>query len=454
MMTFRRFLLVSLVAMLLLLSSTLAASAQSDAAPKKPPNVLLIISDDHGWPDYHWAGHPHIQTPHIDQLAREGMVFRRGYVPDSLCRPSLATILTGLYPRQHQFVGNDPPLPASLRGQKGGKPYQNPEYMAVREEYIAKIDKMATLPRLLKPHGYRSFQSGKWWEGSYQRGGFDEGMTHGDMKRGGRHGDAGLAIGREGIEPIDRFIGQCAKDETPFFVWYAPMMPHTPHDPPDRLLRKYLPLTPHAPIAKYWAMCEWFDETIGSLRQSLTKHGVADQTLIVYVCDNGWINDPNSSQYAPKSKRSPNEGGCRTPILFHQPSAISAGVSDQLASSIDLVPTILSHLGQSVPSDLPGIHLLDPQERNARTAIFGEIFQHDIVSMDDPVASLMHRWVIEGEWKLIEDYPNTASVQLYHVTEDPEEKVELSAQHPDRVASLKRLLLEHWDPRQGVARDK
>jgi uncharacterized sulfatase len=341
-----------------------------------------------------------------------------------------------------------------LKGLRGSKPYQHPDYMAVREKYIAKIDQMATLPRLLKPLGYRTFQSGKWWEGSYQRGGFDEGMTHGDMKRGGRHGDAGLAIGREGIEPIDRFIGKCAKDQTPFFVWYAPMMPHTPHDPPDRLLRKYLPLTPHAPIAKYWAMCEWFDETVGALRQSLTSHSVADQTLIVYVCDNGWINDPNSSQYAPKSKRSPNEGGCRTPILFHQPSAIPAGISDQLASSIDLVPTILSHLGQSVPKDLPGIDLLAPQQRDARTSIFGEIFQHDIVSMENPVDSLMHRWVIEGEWKLIEDYPDTSSVQLYHVTEDPEETAECSGQHPERVARLKRLLLEHWDPSEGVASDE
>ena len=453
MTTFRRFPSIGLVAVLLFFGGTSFVSAQSESPQKKLPNILLIISDDHGWRDYHWAGHSHIQTPHIDQLAREGMVFRRGYVPDSLCRPSLATILTGLYPRQHNFVGNDPPLPAALKGSRG-KPYQHPDYMAVREQYIAKIDQMATLPRLLKPQGYRSFQSGKWWEGSYQRGGFDEGMTHGDMKRGGRHGDAGLAIGREGIEPIDRFIGQCAKDQTPLFVRYAPMMPHTPHDPPDRLLRKYLPLTPHAPIAKYWAMCEWFDETVGALRQSLTKHAVADQTLIVYVCDNGWINDPNSSQYAPKSKRSPNEGGCRTPILFHQPSAIPAGASDQLASSIDLVPTILSHLGQPKPTELPGINLLDPQQAQERTAIFGEIFQHDIVSMDDPVASLMHRWVIEGEWKLIEDYPDTSSVQLFHLTEDPEETIECSRLHPDRVARLKRLLLEHWDPRKGVVRDK
>ena len=142
------------------------------------------------------------------------------------------------------------------------------------------------------------------------------------------------------------------------------------------------------------------------------------------------------------------------PSFFHQPSAIPAGASDQLASSIDLVPTILSHLGQPKPTELPGINLLDPQQAQERTAIFGEIFQHDIVSMDDPVASLMHRWVIEGEWKLIEDYPDTSSVQLFHLTEDPEETIECSQLHPDRVARLKRLLLEHWDPRKGVVRDK
>ena len=98
---------------------------------------------------------------------------------------------------------------------------------------------MPTLPRLLAPKGYLSFQAGKWWGGSYKRGGFTHGMTHGDPARGGRHGDAGLAIGRQGIKPVTLFIELARRRKAPFFLWYAPMMPHQPHNPPERLLAHY-----------------------------------------------------------------------------------------------------------------------------------------------------------------------------------------------------------------------
>src|SRR3954451_22988411 len=89
----------------------LAAMVVTAPALAAPPNVVLIISDDQGWGDYSFMGHPHIQTPHIDRLASQSLTFRRGYVPSSLCSPSLASILTGLYPHQHYVTSNDPPLP-------------------------------------------------------------------------------------------------------------------------------------------------------------------------------------------------------------------------------------------------------------------------------------------------------------------------------------------------------
>ena len=79
-----------------------------------PPNVVLIISDDQGWNDYSFMGHSSIRTPHIDKLAGESLVYTRGYVPDSLCRPSLASILTGHYPHRHRITGNDPRLSGDL----------------------------------------------------------------------------------------------------------------------------------------------------------------------------------------------------------------------------------------------------------------------------------------------------------------------------------------------------
>ena len=74
----------------------------------RPPNVVMIISDDQAWTDFGFMGHAEVQTPHLDALASRSMVFERGYVPSSLCRPSLATMITGLYPHEHGITGNDP----------------------------------------------------------------------------------------------------------------------------------------------------------------------------------------------------------------------------------------------------------------------------------------------------------------------------------------------------------
>src|SRR5690349_25100751 len=106
-------------AICLLLACIFASSAP--AAPQAPsatapsvPNIVLIISDDHAWTDYGFMGHEHIRTPNLDRLAHESLVFPHGYVPSSLCCPSLASLVTGLYPHQHKITSNDPPLPPGM----------------------------------------------------------------------------------------------------------------------------------------------------------------------------------------------------------------------------------------------------------------------------------------------------------------------------------------------------
>ena len=101
----------------------------SDGLAQKKPNILLIISDDQKWSDYGFMGHQEIRTPHLDRLSSEGILFTRGYVPVSLCRPSLASIITGLYPHQHQIVGNDPYSPEKQRG--------SAEYQELNEQVIS-----------------------------------------------------------------------------------------------------------------------------------------------------------------------------------------------------------------------------------------------------------------------------------------------------------------------------
>ncbi len=423
-------------------------SVSGNDATATTPNILLILSDDQAWSDYSFMGHPHIQTPRLDQLARESLTYTRGYVPDSLCRPSLATIISGLYPHQHGIVGNDPPWDAMAKGIRR-PPHNQPRYVKAREAYLRHIDAIDTLPEHLAKLGYRSLQTGKWWEGNPSRGGFTEGMTQGDFSRDGRHGDQGLTIGRTGIAPIENFLDSCKETATPFYLWYAPFLPHDPHNPPQRILDKYIDKTDSLPIAKYWAMCEWFDESCGQVLDAIESRGFSDNTIVMYVCDNGWINLPDKSAYAPRSKRSPNEGGIRTPIMIKWPGHVEPKRDDAtLVSSIDLVPTALAAVGLDIPPELPGLNLIDAEKLSKREAIFGEIFEHDIQSQTDAAASLRYRWIIRDNYKLIDPsnrLPGEA-VQLYDVLADPTEEHDLANEQLETVKRLQAELDAWWHP--------
>jgi arylsulfatase A-like enzyme len=420
------------------------------SAVAQSPNVLMIVSDDQAWTDYGFMGHPRIRTPNLDRLAAESAVFTRGYVPMSLCRPSLATIITGLYPHQHMTPGNDP----RVARMPGVPVTRNPDYLRLNRAYIERFEKLTTIPRLLGSSGYGSLQTGKWWEGNFASGGFLQGMTHGDPAHGGRHGDAGLAIGREGLQPIIDLMA-AAKGQGPLFIWYAPMLPHSPHNPPERLLEKYRGEGISEHVAKYQAMCEWFDETCGTLLDCLRDNDLERDTLVVYVTDNGWIQDPNSPQFAARSKRSPYDGGIRTPIMLRWPGHIEPARYDEtLVSSIDLMPTIAAaavEAGVTAPSGLPGINLLEvcaAKGKCERDAVFGEIFEHDMPDFDDPAAGLLFRWVIAGDWKLIAPIAADASPELYNLKADPHEERNLATVEPERVAQLSARLDEWWKPQR------
>ena len=386
-------------------------------------------------------GHPHIRTPRLDRLATESLVYRNGYVPSSLCRPSLATILTGLYPHQHKIFSNDPPGP---KGAGKNKPGRGADFAQLRERQIAHIDGAPTLPRLLGSKGYASFQTGKWWEGKYSRGGFTHGMTEGT-----RHGDAGLTIGRETMQPIYDFVDGAVKDDKPFFVWYAPFLPHSPHNPPERLLANYREKAPTLEVAKYWAMCEWCDETCGQLFDFLDERKLTENTLIVYVTDNGWIQDPDRDRYAPKSKQSQYDGGLRSPILLRLPGRIAPRISDDLATSIDIAPTILKLCGVEKASEMSGLDLLDAPAVAARKQLYGEVFTHNAVDVDEPASSVRFRWTREGNWKLIVPAPANEPqgvVELYDLKSDPHESRNLATAEPDVVARLTASLDAWWKP--------
>lgn len=416
----------TLLALLLLLP---ALAAQADQAAARPPNILMIISDDQAWRDFGFMGHEIIKTPRLDKLAAESAVFPWGYVPSSLCRPSLASMITGLYPHEHKITGNDPPK---------GTP---------RARMLKHIEAVDTLPELLAKKGYKSLQTGKWWEGNCSCGGFDAGMTHGDPKRGGRHGDIGLQIGRKTFKPIRDFLDDCG--ESPFFLWYAPFLPHTPHNPPERLFGKYRDKVESPHVARYYAMCEWFDETCGTLLDMLDERGMRDNTIVLFVTDNGWIQREKGRRYAPRSKRSPYEGGVRTPIMLRWPGKVKPGRHEALASSIDLAPTVLAAVGLPKPARMTGQDLIAVAagRQEPREALFGCIFDHDVVDVDQPHASLQFRWMIQGRHKLIVPSARRPklAVELFDLAADPWERKDLAGEQAGRVVEM-RAVLDRWWP--------
>ena len=423
---------------LLLLTAILSLASHPSAA--KPPNIVLIISDDQSWTDYSFMGHEAIETPNIDRLAKQSRLFKRGYVPSSLCCPSLASMITGLYPHQTKITGNEPPMPPGGRNSE--------QYRKQVQECVSFINDLPTLPRLLAKRCYVSHQSGKWWQGHYSRGGFTHGMTHGDPKRGGRHGDVGLKIGREGMDEIFDFIEDAG--DKPFFVWYAPFLPHTPHNPPKRLLDKYAKKTESKFIARYWAMCEWFDETCGQLLDHLDEKKLADDTIVLYVTDNGWIQRADNGRYAPRSKRSQYDGGLRTPIMVRWPGKVKPEDRPELANSIDLAPTILKACGLAPTKAMQGIDLLDDTALAKRKSTYGAIYLHNAVDIHKPSANLTYRWLIDGNWKLILPHKenvttkakdrDTGETELYNLAKDPHERNNLAKARQGRTKRLAKQL--------------
>ncbi len=413
------------------------ASASHLAAAEAPPNVILILSDDQGFTDYGFMGHKTVQTPNIDRMASQSLLYTRGYVMP-VCSPSLACLLTGKLPHEHGITGNDLAKPAAALAKQGGETRRSPlSHRLLKNPVI--------LPKLLSDAGYLTFQTGKLWNVTAQEAGFTDGMTMTE----GRHGGDGLAIGRKTMQPIFDFIEKAQSAKKPFFIWHAPMMPHDPHNPPAEILARYQGkgLSPKA--EKYYAMVEWFDKTCGELDNYLGKNHLADNTVIIYMADNGW-----DAEQGNRAKLSPYEMGIRTPMFVRWPGKVKPLRDDEtLASIIDFVPTVLTTCGLKVPSDLSGLNLMDRPAMTARKSVFVEAYTHDIADLDKPSKSLVAQVVVSGWSKLLipgavrPDKGYTSgpkTIELFDLKSDPLEKHDLAAERPDEVKRLQAIQNEQW----------
>jgi len=429
---------------LLLLGTWLGgAGSVVQSSDVNQPNILLIISDDQAWGDYGFMGHAHLNTPRLDRLATESLTFHRGYTPVPLCRPALSSIITGLYPHQHGVTGNDPSLPDV--GVNAMAQRTNPKYAKCYETIIRNFQQRPNLVRDLVARGYVALQTGKWWEANpVKTAGFTQAMTRGEGK-GARHGDDGLSIGREGLEPIRQFID--GAQGKPWFVWYAPFLPHAPHTPPEQLFQRYQKVAPTEAVARYWGCVEWFDQTCGELLDMIDRRGIRENTIVIYTTDNGWIQDPKrANRFAPRSKRTAYEGGVRTPIMIRWPGRVAPRMDpEHLASNVDIWPTLGALLRVPVTEGLPGIDLTSTEAVASRKRIFGEQYAHDIADVAVPTRSLEHRWMIEGWWKLIVPTEGGAA-ELYDLKRDPAEKADLAGDNAERVEALRGRLDAWWKP--------
>lgn len=350
------------------------------------PNIVLIIADDMNWDDCGAYGHPAIRTPNIDSLAEEGMLFRHAYLTTNSCSPSRSSIITGKYPHNTGAEQLHWPLPTGTQ----------------------------TFVRRLKESGYYTAGAGKWHLGGAVRDHFDkiyEASTAGFVLPSGKDGQPAKMIAAQpsGCEDWERALSE-RPDDKPFFLWLAALDPHReysdgalepPHKHSDVIVPPHLPDTRDVreDLRLYYDEIGRLDSYVGRLVRQLKRQGVDDNTMILFISDNG--------RPFPRDKTTLYDGGIRTPWIVRWPASVAAGVTTQsLVSAVDIAPTLLTIAGVAGNQDdyegvsFAGI-LLDTNAA-CREYAFGEDHWHDY---EDHA-----RCIVNQRFKLIRnDYTDLAS---------------------------------------------
>lgn len=417
-------LLVLLFVQLCLLLATGAAAAPAN----RPPNLVLLIGDDHGWPYSGFMGDPRVHTPNLDALAASGTTFVDAQSPSSLCQPALRALLAGVHSEQWE----------RRRG--------------VLESVLGKLPPRTevqyyrTVPRELERAGYLSWEGGKLWEGTYATAGFTHGLATFLFPSWFR--SAGDGFGRDGwadgsaMAPLESFLDEARG--RPFFLWVAPMLPHTPYDAPHEFTRPYAGTGLSPTEAAYYANVSWLDAVIGRVLATLDARGLRDDTLVVYLSDNGKdASLPGAGVGAGKGTL--HELGFRTPLVLSWPGHVDAGVvRDDLVSSLDVPATLLDYAGAAPIRDLEGRSLRDAVERGrpvGRSRLVGR-FRSKIPEDDG-------WWVRTPGWRYL--VTSRGHEELYAIADDPFETDDVASAHPDLLRRF-RDDVRAWQQRLDLGR--
>lgn len=432
------------------------------AAEARHPNVIVFLVDDLGATDLGCDGSSFHQTPHLDQLAREGMRFTTAYSACTVCSPTRASLLTGKYPaRLHvtDWIPGDSPK---------DRPLVSPDWtqQLPLEEW--------NLARAFRGAGYATISIGKWHLGGPEyypdRQGFDRNV--GGTDRGqppsyvSPYGIPTLPDGPPGEFLPDREAAEACRfiqenRKRPFFLYLASYAVHQPIAGKTNVVAKYrLRADPAAPQhnAVYAALLEGVDDAVGQIRSTLEACGLTRDTILVFTSDNGGLvlggaSAPTSNRPLRAGKGTPYEGGVRVPLLVAWPDTIPAGRTVAFPTiTPDLYPTLLELAG--VP-DAPA-HTVDGVSLASllrggpppdRPAIFWH-YPHYHSGGATPYGA-----VRSGHWKWIEYAEPGRSSELYDLQGDPGETTNRSAQNPD-VAKQLSADLAAWRERVGAQRPR
>jgi arylsulfatase A-like enzyme len=401
----------------------LCVSAFNAFAAAKP-NIVVIVADDLGYADVLFnPQHPkEVSTPHLDALAKAGVICRQGYVSGHVCSPTRAGLMTGRYQQR---------LGLYTGGEAGSG-------LPMSEKLF---------PQFLKPVGYATAQFGKWhlgptleWSPAHR--GFDE--VFGFLGRGAHDyfklddpedpiyrgtnvvKEAGYLTDRLGEETAAFITRNKSK---PFFAYLAFNAVHAPLQAPADEVAKFN--TGSANRNTLLAMGKRMDDAIGRIVATLKKEGVWENTLIFFISDNGGpLAQTANNTPLRGGKHSDYEGGVRVPFLVCWPAQLKPGENQAVVSSLDILPTALAAAGLSAPTDKPfdGINLL-PILRGETPATARNLFWCS--------GSDEGWWAVRsGDWKLV---AQRAQVELFNLAQDVSEKTDLAKTMPDKLAVLTKL---------------
>ncbi|MCG8308336.1 MAG: sulfatase-like hydrolase/transferase [Cytophagales bacterium] len=407
--------------------------------PADKPNYILIVADDLGFADLSINGSKQIKTPNIDALAHSGVRFTEGYVSSSVCSPSRAGLLTG---RNQVEFGQDNNLDVN-------QPGFDPEYLGlpVSEK---------TIGNYLKPLGYVSGLIGKWHLGDASQfhplnRGFDEfwGYTG-----GGHHYFKSLPDGKGYLSPIEcnfktpepiTYITDDKGDECvdfikrhkdrPFFLYASFNAPHAPMHATEQDLKRYGHIADEKRRA-YAAMVHRLDVNVGKIMKTIEENGLRENTIVVFISDNGGPVNSNASINAPYNgqKGILLEGGIHVPFIINWPGTIPGGITyDKPISTLDLAPTFVELSGgESKQIKFSGVNLM-PYVLNKNS-----LAPHEELKWRFTISAAIR----QGDWKLIR-VPDRLPM-LYHLPSDISEQKNVALDNIEKTNELLKKLGQ-WD---------